>query len=98
MAWIDWSPRGSRSGSCTTLPLSVAALGIPYVSSVTACERYNIDKGAAAGQFKVEWSCGCVYPFGQPYPNTRELDYLQAVSVANGGFAQWSISAGFLAR
>ena len=98
MAWIDWSPRGSRSGSCTTLPLSVSALGIPFVSSVTACEHYNIHKHPAAGHFKVEWSCGCVYPFGQPYPNTRELDYLQAVSVANGGFAQWSISVGFLAR
>ena len=97
MSWIDWSPRGSRSGSCVTVPLSISALGIPFNSSGLMCERWNITKYADAGHFNEEWHCGCIVPFGQPYPNTREIDYLQAISVLNGKLAQWSVSAGFTA-
>jgi hypothetical protein len=96
-AWIDWSPRGSLSGSCVSVPLEVSVLGVGFRASGIMCERWNIFKGAAAGHFKEQWSCGCIVPFGQPYPNTREIDYLQAVSVANGKVAQWTLSAGFTA-
>lgn len=97
MSWIDWSPRGTLSGSCQGVPLSVSALGVSFSASGVMCERWNIYKGSAAGQFKEEWSCGCIVPFGQPYPNAREIDYLQAVSVANGGHAVWTLSATFRA-
>jgi hypothetical protein len=96
-AWIDWSPRGSLSGSCVSVPLEVSALGVGFRASGIMCERWNIFKGAAAGHFKEQWSCGCIVPFGQPYPNTREIDYLQAVSVGSGKVAQWTLSAGFTA-
>jgi hypothetical protein len=62
------------------------------------CERWNVYKYADAGHFKEEWSCGCIFPFGQPYPNVREIDYLQTVSVANGRYVEWTLTAGFLAR
>ncbi len=97
MSWIDWSPRGTLTGSCQTVPLSVSALGQSISASGVMCERWNVYKYAAAGSFKEEWSCGCIVPFGQPYPNTREVDYMQAVSVPGGGSAIWTLSAGFVA-
>jgi hypothetical protein len=97
MSWIDWSPRGNKSGSCVSIPLSISALGLPFSTSGVMCEHWNIYKYADAGHFKEEWSCGCIIPFGQPYPNTREIDYLQAISVLNGKLAQWTLSAGFAA-
>jgi hypothetical protein len=98
MAWIDWSPRGSKSGPCVVIPLSVSALGQSLSASGLMCERWNVYKYADAGHFKEEWSCGCIFPFGQPYPNVREIDYLQTVSVANGRYVEWTLTAGFLAR
>ena len=98
MSWIDWSPRSSRSGSCQVVGLSVTALGVSITSSGIMCENWIITKGSAAGSFKQQWSCGCIYPFGQPYPNTREVDYMQAVSVPNGGYASWMLTTGWLAH
>ena len=98
MSWIDWNPRGSTNGGCQNLTLQVQALGINFTSPAYFCESTIPTKYDAAGSFKMEWSCGCVYPFGQPYPNSREIDYLQSVSVANGGSALWTLSAGYNAR
>lgn len=98
MAWIDWSPRGSKSGPCVVIPLSVSALGQSFSASGLMCERWNVYKYSDAGHFKEEWSCGCIFPFGQPYPNVREIDYLQTVSVANGRYVEWTLTGGFLAR
>ncbi len=98
MRWIDWSPRGSLSGSCAIIPLQVSALGVTIGASGLMCEHWYIYKYTAAGHFKEEWSCGCIWPFGQPYPNTREIDYMQAISVPNGGLPRWTLSAGFLAQ
>lgn len=98
MTWNDWSPRGSVTGGCQNLTLRVEVLGIAFTSPAFFCENNIPTKYEAAGSFKMQWSCGCVYPFGQPYPNSREIDYLQAVSVANGGAVRWTLSAGFTAR
>jgi hypothetical protein len=97
MSWIDWSPRGTITGSCQSVSLNVSALGVGISSSGIMCERWNITKWSAGGHFKEEWSCGCIVPFGQPYPNVREIDYMQAVSVPNGGSAVWTLSAGYTA-
>ena len=43
-------------------------------------------------------SCDCIQLFGQPYPSTREIDYMQAVSVPGGGIARWTLSAAYLAK
>jgi hypothetical protein len=97
MSWVDWSPRGDLSGSCQGIPLSISALGVGFSASGLMCEQWNMTKGSAAGTFKQQWSCGCVWPFGQPWPNDREIRYLQAVSVANGKRAVWTLSAGYTA-
>ena len=85
MSWMDWSPRASKSGSCQGVPLSITVLGVGISASGLMCEQWNIYKYAAGGHFKEEWSCGCVYPLGQPYPQTREVDYMQAISIPGGG-------------
>jgi hypothetical protein len=97
MSWIDWSPRSTLSGSCQTVPLSVSALGVSFSASGLMCERWNMFKYADAGHYKQEWSCGCAPTFGQPYPNVREIDYLQVVSVLNGKSAIWTLSASYQA-
>ncbi len=98
MSWVDWSPRGSVKGGCQNLTLKIEALGVSFTSPAYFCEDNIPTKYEAAGSFRMEWSCGCIYPFGQPYPNSREIDYLQTISVANGRPVRWTISAGYLAR
>ena len=98
MRWADWSPRGSTSGSCVNVTLSIAALGVGFSSPAFFCEQNIPHKSSTPGSFRMEWSCGCIWPFGQPVPNSREIDYLQAVSVPNGGAARWTLSAGLHAR
>ncbi len=98
MHWVDWSPRGNVRGGCQNLTLKVEALGISFTSPAYFCENNIPTKSEAAGSFRMEWSCGCIYPFGQPYPNSREIDYLQTVSVANGGSVRWTLSAGYISR
>jgi hypothetical protein len=95
MSWIDWNPRGSASGPCHDLTLTVSALGLAFSTPAFFCENNIPTKSAAAGSFQMMWSCGCVYPFGQPYPNSREIKYLQVVSVPNGGAVRWTLSAGY---
>ena len=98
MSWIDWSPRGSLVGGCHTVGISVSALGVSIGTSALMCERWDITKWIAPGHFRNTWSCGCIHPFGQPYPNTREVKYMQVVSVPNGGVPRWTLSAGVTAR
>ena len=97
MSWIDWSPRRTVTGGCQSIPLSVSALGVSFSASGIMCERWNVSKYADPGHYREEWSCGCLPTLGQPYPNVREIDYLQVVSVANGKPAIWTLSAGFQA-
>ncbi len=97
MSWVDWSPRGTLSGGCVTVPISVSALGIGISASGLMCERWDIYKAAAAGDFKEQWGCGCIIPFGQPHPNVREIDLMQAVRVARNGIPRWTLSGGFSA-
>jgi hypothetical protein len=97
MRWVDWSPRGDLSGSCTGIPLSVTALGVSISGSGLMCEHWNITKGTDPGTFRESWECGCIWPLGQPYPNDREIDYMQAISVPNGKPAIWTLSAAYTA-
>ena len=95
MRWVDWSPRGNVVGACQQLNLKVEALGINFTSPAFFCENNIPTKHAAAGSFRMTWSCGCIIPWGQPAPNTREIRYLQAVSVQNGGAVRWTLTAGY---
>ncbi|MDF2732047.1 MAG: hypothetical protein K0S92_677 [Desertimonas sp.] len=97
MYWVDWSPRGTISGGCVTVPISVSALGFGISASGLMCERWDIYKAAAGGDFKEQWGCGCIVPFGQPYPNIREIDLMQAVKVIRNASPSWTLSGGFTA-
>ncbi len=94
MAWVDWDPRENVNGRCVRLDLEIVVLGVGFSNPALFCENNIPHKGEAAGSFRMEWSCGCIVPFGQPYPNSREIDYLQAISVPNGGAPRWTLSAG----
>jgi len=95
MTWVDWSPRGDRSGSCQDIGLSVTALKLPLAGTFEMCEQWDATWYAEAGRFRNQWKCGCVYPFGVQWD--REVAYMLAVSVPNGTFPSWVLSQGFLA-
>jgi hypothetical protein len=97
MYWVDWSPRGTISGGCVTVPISVSALGYGISASGLMCERWDIFKSATGGDLKEQWGCGCIFPFGQPYPNVREIDLMQAVKVIRNASPKWTLSGGFTA-
>lgn len=97
MAWEDWDPLGDISGSCQSVPLGIDVRGIIFGASGFMCEVWDMQLYTDAGHFRQKWSCGCVVPFGQSYPASRGMKYLQAISTAGGGNAVWTLSAGFLA-
>lgn len=98
MAWEDWDPVGDLiSGTCMIQPLSINILGAGLSTSGLLCERWDMTLYVDPGHFKQQWSCGCLWPFGQPYPNSRGMRYVQGISVPGGGNAIWTLSAGFLA-
>ncbi|MCI0345087.1 MAG: hypothetical protein L0221_06510 [Chloroflexi bacterium] len=98
MAWEDWDPIGDLStGNCMIQPLSISILGSGFSTSGLLCERWDMTLYRDAGHFKQMWSCGCIWPFGQPYPNSRGMRYVQGISVAGGGSPWWTLSAGFTA-
>lgn len=97
MQWEEWSPDQDRNGSCAWTPISINVLGVGLNSGGVMCEVWDMTLYTDAGHFKERWSCGCVFPFGQPYPNSRAVRYLQAVSVPGGGSAIWTLSSGFSA-
>jgi hypothetical protein len=99
MSWIDWSPRSSVSGSCRSIPISVDALNVVLSATGVMCENWYINRSTTTGgNLRETWSCGCPIGFGVGYPSTREVDYLQLVSVLNGRVPKWTLSQGFHAR
>lgn len=98
MAWEDWDPLGDLvTNNCMIQPLSISVLGTGFSTSGLLCERWDMTLYNDGGHFKQLWSCGCIYPFGQPYPNSRGMRYVQGISVSAGNGAWWTLSAGFLA-
>jgi hypothetical protein len=98
MSWEDWDPLGDlTTNTCMIQPLSINVLGTGFSTSGLLCERWDMTLFQDAGHFKQMWSCGCLWPFGQPYPNSRGMRYLQGISVPGGGIPSWTLSAGFTA-
>ena len=97
MYWVDWSPRGTLTGGCVTVPISVSAMGVGISATGLMCERWDIFKSATGGDLKERWGCGCIIPFGQPYPNVREIDLMQAVKVLRNATPVWTLTAGLTA-
>ena len=98
MQWEDWDPLGDLTTSnCMIQPLSINIFGTGFSTSGLLCERWDMTLYRDAGHFKQMWSCGCIWPFGQPYPNSRGMRYVQGISVPGGGGAWWTLTAGFTA-
>jgi hypothetical protein len=98
MRWEDWDPLGDLvTNTCMIQPLSISILGTGFSTSGLLCERWDMTLYNDAGHFKQMWSCGCLWPFGQPYPNSRGMRYVQGISVPGGGSPWWTLTAGFTA-
>jgi hypothetical protein len=98
MRWEDWDPLGDLSTStCTIQPLQISVFNTGFSTSGLLCERWDMTLFNDAGHFKQQWSCGCLWPLGQPWPNSRGMRYVQGISVPGGGSALWTLSAGFTA-
>jgi hypothetical protein len=93
MSWVDWAPKGDTTGACANQTLSVSVAGVGISSSYTRCEKWDITKYAEAGKFKNLWDCNCTLGI----KGDREVAYMSVVSVAQGGKATWTLSAGFFA-
>ena len=98
MRWEDWDPLGDLvTNTCMIQPLSISILGTGFSTSGLLCERWDMTLYNDAGHFRQMWSCGCLWPFGQPYPNSRGMRYVQGISVPGGGSPWWTLTAGFTA-
>jgi hypothetical protein len=98
MAWEDWDPLGDlTSNNCMVQPLQISVMGTGLSTGGLLCERWDMTLYQDPGHFKQLWSCGCVWPFGQPYPNSRGMKYVQGISVPGGGSVFWTLSAGLTA-
>lgn len=95
MSWMDWSPRGDKTGSCQPIGLSITVLKLPMSGTYEMCEQWDATWYSEGGRFRNQWRCGCFFPFG--VSGDREVAYLEAVSVANGMAPAWVLSQGFLA-
>lgn len=86
-AWFDWDLRGDVDTSCRSITLGLSAFGFGFTRGHTQCEKWDITKGAAAGEFRNTWlknSFGWV-------DGDRETAFMIGVKVPQGGWPQWYI-------
>jgi hypothetical protein len=83
--WVDWDPRGDRTGNCVNSTLSVAAKGFGLSWDVEKCEHWNMTKSNPAVKFVLTWT-GNVHA-------DRELAFEIAVRVNQGAWPQWQVGA-----
>jgi hypothetical protein len=87
--WADWSLRAdTQQGNCGSLSLSVAAQGLSISASHTACDMWDITKGAAAADFANAWR-------GNAVASERETAFMHVVKMAQGTHPAYSIDYGF---
>jgi hypothetical protein len=85
MAWLDWNPGADVTSGCSSVTVSVSALGIGLSTpAFTRCETWDITKGAAGGSFKNDWN-GSVQA-------DRQVAYQTAISVAQGASPIWGLA------
>ncbi len=88
--WQDWAPRAdSTRAACADVAVSVTAQGVPFATTHTQCETWDITKASPAVAFRSEWRCGC-----GTFRGDRDVDYKVAVSTAQGGGPVWTLSFG----
>ena len=89
--WEDWEPGGELRGNCGSVTLSVSVKGVGVGISSTACERWEPTLWEDAGHFRNKWNCDCWFGV----TSMREVASNIAVSVPQGKYPRWTISAGF---
>jgi hypothetical protein len=86
MSWVDWSPRGDRSGACQSFVVWVSAPLAGMMVPVDRCETWDITKGVHGGDFRLDWyGCACTHE--------RALVFDVAVSVPQGRAPAWYVPA-----
>lgn len=84
--WVDWSPKGNRTGNCQSFTLSVEVNGWGVTYSTDKCETWSFSKWNPQVHYKNRWT--------GPVTNTnREIALEIAVQVAQGAWPQWWIPA-----
>ncbi len=86
MAWVDWDPTSDKSGgSGNTITIGISFI-VELTDSFTFSDKWNITKYAEAGRFKNTWE-------GLAWRSERSVAYMVCVSVPQGGYPLWSLSA-----
>jgi len=86
MTWVDWSPRGDRTGPCQPFVVWITAPFAGLMTPLDRCETWDITKGARGGDFRLDWSgCACTHE--------RALAFDEVVSVAQGRSPAWYVPA-----
>lgn len=84
--WLDWDPKGSWQGGCSTVSLSISWLGAGLGLNVDRCERWDVVKQNPTVNFKETW-------LNPGTRSTRGLGFEIAVWVAQGTWPQWVVPA-----
>lgn len=83
--WMDWSPRGDRTGACQSYTLSITVSGVGLSFPTERCETWDMTKWNPAVKYKLTYTGGS--------NADRELAFEIAVQVAQGAWPQWFVPA-----
>ncbi|WDE03104.1 hypothetical protein SG34_016980 [Thalassomonas viridans] len=94
MQWVDWNPRADLDvGNCSTVSLQVTAQAVGISTSHNICDKWDITKYSTPGHFKNEWKSS-----SSAQRSEREVAYMIAVKVAQGGWPVWSLTHNYDTR
>ena len=75
--WLDWSPRADVDhGNCSSGTIGVDVNGFILEHTSQQCDKWDIDKGAAGGDFSNDWQ-------GQARRSERDVAALKSTSTPN---------------
>jgi len=87
MEWVDWDPQADQDYGSGGQSVTI---GISYIveisSTYTVRDKWDITKYAEAGKFKNSWR-------GSAWRSERNVAYMICVSVPEGGWPAWTLSA-----
>ena len=85
MQWMDWSPRADVDyGGCRSYEIGISVGAVGITSTRTQCDTWDITKSEEAGSFRNDWR-------GNARQSDREVAYMQAVAVPQGGWPIWNL-------
>lgn len=90
--WVDWDPGSDADhGNCGSYSIGISYSGVGITSSFTACDRWDITKWSDYGHFRNTWR-------GDARRSEREVGYMTAIKVSQGGWPVWSLWDTFAAN